>query len=148
MAQFLDSSHISGFKYTFDAKSMQLHNFSNQMTAYIRFFKYTLKHTMWGVKRPYLDRLSKTSEAATSTTATWPFFCSSYSFSQFLWLLLSVSNLTNLRSPLVSLRRASTHYSFPAWWKQRTLHLCLLQRRPRYKSLAPSKAFTFISTNY
>lgn len=59
-----------------------------------------LKHTMRSVKRPYLDRLSKTSEAATSTTATWPFFCSSYSFSQFLWLLLSVSNLTNLRSPL------------------------------------------------
>ena len=26
------------------------------MTAYIRFFKYTLKHTMWGAKRPYLDR--------------------------------------------------------------------------------------------
>ena len=84
--------------------------------------------------------------AATSTTATWPFLCSSNSFSQFLWFLLSISNLTNLRSPLVSLRCTPTHYSFPAWWKQKTLHFCLLQRRPRHKSLAPSKALTFIST--
>ena len=114
MAQFLDSSHISRFKYTFDPKSVQLHNFSNRMTAYIRFFKYTLKHTMWGAKRPYLDRPFRDLSGCRKYYCNLAFLCSSNSFSQFLWFLLSISNLTNLRSPLVSLRCPLTHYSFPA----------------------------------